>query len=495
MPLYYTSQYVQTLSVIQNDLWALVNFATNFGSESVSGKHRVYLKNPDGSLPQQILRRLSDAPYPIVVVGRNYNDPTDGGALQGQPNATISQLGGALTHANYGAHSPGDQHPPIASVEVEYDASYCHGEIYWVRAADLTKTPAPPYLMLAHEFGHIVGPSVAAVPTTGGPPLDQWGNPTFGFDELAAIGIENGVRKLYHCPLRSTDRAQIGIGGCGYQGPPCKPPNTPKSITTPGTSLGRICFVVTAAHGAQATPILNGLRMLRESLLKSSRLGQAFFDAFDDEYYRTSPTISLDMQRSPTLRHAIRRWLVEPLTAFLATAVAMVSRNRLVVFPDLIRVAKPDWPERRVRLAADLVGSLRRIAQGGSGALDVPALDPLTDAFRYLRTTLRSYPQRPAILSWALLEPIEFLWTEWAGGEHDPWDGLEEFLCGWLRRMPLPRGYESQPLDNVAADLELLRTSILSDGMFFEALLDGMQAHLPDSNRELLRLVASRRRA
>ena len=108
-------------------------------------------------------------------------------------------------------------------------------------------------------------------------------------------------------------------------GPPCNPPNLPKGAGN--KALGR-CFVVTAAHGGAATPILDRLRRMRDWLLKSSRLGQRFFELFDEEYYRTSPEISSQMDRNPTLRHAVKAWLVEPLTTFLGILATLVARNR-----------------------------------------------------------------------------------------------------------------------------------------------------------------------
>jgi hypothetical protein len=498
MPLYITSKYSQTLNLMQNDLWAMVNYATNFGTDPfANGRIHVYIKNPDSSLPQQILRRLSEAPFPILVVGLNYNDVPDASVLNGGPPQTISQMGGAVTHANYAAHNPADPTPPVATVEVEYDASSCNGEIYWAQGSTVAQTPAPPYIMLAHEFGHLVGSAIAAPPTMGGPGKDKYGNPGYGADELVAIGVENGVRKLYHCPLRTTDINKITIGGCGYHGPACTPPNMPKNPTTTntGASLGRLCFVVTAAHGGQATPVLNGLRTLRDRLLKSSRLGQLFFGDFDEEYYLTSSAISFRMQQSPALRHAIRRWLVEPLTAFLATSFALVSRNRVVVLPELLRMAQPRWPDPRLRLAADLIRRLRCVAEGGADTEPVTALDPLGDAFRYLRATLQSYPRPPLILSWALLQPLGWLWTAWADSANDPWDDIERFICAWLRRMPLPRGYEREQLDNLAADLQLLKTGIFSDAPFFESLLDGIQARLAVGHVELMHVIKSARRA
>ena len=262
----------------------------------------------------------------------------------------------------------------------------------------------------------------------------------------------------------------------------------------PREPSNRSNFVVTAAHGSRATPVLNGLRMLRDRLLKSSRLGQLFFCDFDEEYYLTSPAISFRMQQSPTLRHAIRRWLVEPLTAFLSTGFTLVSRNRLVVLPELLRTARPDWPNSRIRLAAQLIRRLRQVAEGGEDTEAATALDPLADAFRYLRTTLQAYSRPPLMLSWALLQPLEWLWTSWAEDTNDPWDEIEQFMCEWLRRMPLPRAYEHQRADDLALDLHVLKTAILSDAPFFDALLDGLEARVALRDAELMRVIESSRR-
>jgi len=484
MPLYIMSPYTATLWKIQNDLLALVDYETNFGSTTVGSHTQITFPNPKSSYPDQLLNRLVTSPYPIFIMGYNYSDVPQAAAMLGRPGATIAELGGAVQYCTYDKASL-----KILSVTIEYDASSCNGELYWCIASDLTKAPSPPYLMIAHEFGHLVSPTIGDVPAT---TATHQPSTNYGWDQLGAVQTENFVRKAYGCPQRSTSAGVIDQGACGYQGPPCNPPKMPKGSTA--SKNGR-CLVVIAALGSQALPTLNRLRLVRESLLKSSSVGELFFADFDEAYYQTSPSISDTLLANPSFRDATRQWLVEPLASYLATAFALVSRDRLTVSGDLLAEVMPDWPTHRVELAAALVKRLRQSSSGLSeDAFCVSTvIDPLYSAFQILSDALRSYSQPPTVLSWALFEPLEFLWTEWARGA-DPWDRLDSFVDEWLRRMPISPEYRNIPTQELQRDLTVLKTRIMSDDQFFASLVDNLAHHLGD-DLERLRIVEHARSA
>lgn len=222
-------------------------------------------------------------------------------------------------------------------------------------------------------------------------------------------------------------------------------------------------------------------------------MGELFFADFDEAYYQTSPAISQALLTNPIFRSATRQWLVEPLTNYLATTFALVSRDRFASSGDLLVGALPDWPVHRVELAAALVKRLRQMSAGLPEDELSSGIDPLYSAFDILRDALRSYSQPPKVLSWGLFEPLEFLWSQWARGA-DPLETLDSFVSAWLRRMPISREYGNLHVEELLRDLTVLKTRIMSDEQFFASLVDNLEHHL-GGDAERLRIVAGARRS
>lgn len=484
MSLFISAADPQRVYWAQQDLLAMIDFDMGFSSQivgSTAGNVQIFLTSTRNSIPHQALRRLIAFGLPTTVLPLSCHDHS---IAEGKTGLTISQLGGgqaSAQHPDYDANG----NAIITEYWIEYDATGCCSTNYYVTTQQGQKAALPPYVILMHEMGHILGIDAAQEIST------EIKNLNWGYGQAAAIFTENDIRALYKCPLRATNEYAEDIG-CGYNGPSCKPPDPPKAAANDPNSR---CFVVLAALGSSAIPTLNRLRMLREYLLKSSQLGALFFVEFDRQYYQASNQICIAIEQNPTLRATIRRWIVQPLTAYLAAVSALLTANRMVAFPRLLCSGLPSWPSYRTRVAASLVERLVRVCAGEADAGADHGLDPLYDAFRFLKIVLQSFPRPPKILSWALLEPLEFLWRAHAEANDDPWNLLTPFVAQWLARFPVAVGYGALSLEELSEDLALLRARIFTNANLWSPLLDGIAATVADASSDRMRLVSSARRS
>jgi hypothetical protein len=83
---------------------------------------------------------------------------------------------------------------------------------------------------------------------------------------------------------------------------------------------GNGCFVASAAYGSPLEPEVQSLRRFRETVLRPTRTGGAFFDRFYRHYDRLSRPIVAAMERDDELRGLFRTALVTPIVRWLELA-------------------------------------------------------------------------------------------------------------------------------------------------------------------------------
>lgn len=251
------------------------------------------------------------------------------------------------------------------SVEVIIDATFCAGRGYFFPGPSGVDILGRLDISLFHELGHAL----------------QWIRGVAGDLESGALSAENEYRDSVGYPRR------IGLGGSGA----CVSPDG-GGMPPPTTSdFGRIeCFVATAALGSPTHEDVIFLRRFRDDVLRRTRAGYDFFEAFYDEYYRLSPDIVAMMETRPELREMVRVALVAPLIHHLRTVVGLPTAP-------LDGVPEP-WRS----FLDDLVTRSSAWARSLPLRTDLTGLEPL-DAARevdaVLRFVLRTAPHREEYLS------------------------------------------------------------------------------------------------
>ncbi|MEM3678053.1 MAG: CFI-box-CTERM domain-containing protein, partial [Candidatus Bathyarchaeia archaeon] len=110
------------------------------------------------------------------------------------------------------------------------------------------------------------------------------------------------------------------------------PATTP--VTTPTTTVATTtmpiftfpfkvsCLIATAAHGSEASPVVQYLRDFRDGLVMKTFAGSSFMKVFNAWYYSFSPYIAEAIRPSPSLRAAVRAALY-PLFAVLKLSTSV----------------------------------------------------------------------------------------------------------------------------------------------------------------------------
>jgi len=85
----------------------------------------------------------------------------------------------------------------------------------------------------------------------------------------------------------------------------------------PPEAPGDGCFIATAAYGSQISPHVSFLRHIRDNILRKTRFGMKFVDAYEWIYYKFSPNIANIMNQSTYFKKFMRYFVVNPIVWFL----------------------------------------------------------------------------------------------------------------------------------------------------------------------------------
>jgi hypothetical protein len=160
-------------------------------------------------------------------------------------------------------------------VGVAMDVTLCNGNGYWTRGAANAQITMPGRVLLFHE---LVGHALHIC------------NGTFNASdpEGQAIADENVLRTQLGEPQRTTHE-----GGCG------------------GGSNG--CFVASAAFGSALAPEVDELRAFRDTVVRATPWGEAFFDEWWRYYYDFSPDLAAQVGADPRFAELVRAVHITPM--------------------------------------------------------------------------------------------------------------------------------------------------------------------------------------
>lgn len=429
----------------------------------------------NGVLPNQVVITGVDSSYGFVGPGGFYVyiKSIGGGACVVMKKDGPQCSGGV---SNYGKEL----------IAVVYDVSQCGGEGYWVRNMNNDKIDEPPIVALYHELSHAF----------------HWANRTSEYcttadkGEIQAVEDENTMRTQFSLPKRNPNNRQ---GGCGAPG-------------TYGNPWESVCFIVSAAFDAPYSEQVREFQRLRDSLLRSTRLGHAVFATLADEYYQCAPRICSDMHADTHLKLMVARLVVEPLLEVLRLTEIDLNRDlRSPGMDDEIRHMFMQWRGRLEGIGVD-AAQIRNAVEGISRfhdqlsnrvqAPDKQSVPPtgwtVQATFDYLATTILGGPFTTAALAWCLAEPLGCYWLTFAEFMVDPLDSgnVSDRLAGrieaWLASAPIDWAAATADTEALAADVRLLRAHLITSNSMWQRFAAMVSAGCPGVLRPSLATAMDR---
>ncbi|TMJ02559.1 MAG: hypothetical protein E6G97_12065 [Alphaproteobacteria bacterium] len=339
--------------------------------------------------------------------------------------------------------------PTAADIVTFYDTSQCNGSGYWVDKEGGGTTTEPPEIILYHELSHCFHFSSGTTAATS------------AAEEVAAETDENDLRDQQGLPHRN---AASHNGGCGGGPTNC-------------------CIVVSIATNSAFSPEVNRLRVVRDYLVRRTRVGDEFIDRLLYQYYSFSPEVCRAMAQSPGLGDQIReRWVVPLIFALeLAVHAGDQSFDAEAIGRELDRQLGDDRLAARVDAAkaAELV-AIVRIALSGS----VPDAIGLPQSAAKLLPILRERLAEAEHVRWALLR-IVGIWAQAAlrrlGGERSRAVGLwvRRELESWLADAPVDEIWSKFGAAEAASELEDLGSSVFRTVAAREGFAARVAARVP----------------
>jgi hypothetical protein len=356
----------------------------------------------------------------IVVTGVNSSFIINGGPISN--NAGVTFVDGGI-------------------IRVVYDVTQCGGSNYFVFDSGNNQIGFPSFVLLGHELAHAFHLAVGDSPPPG------------AAAEFQAITDENGYRTQFGLTLRDPNNH---AGGCGF---------TP---TGPGPTIS--CLIASAACGTPEAPQLNHLRRLRDIVLRGSAWGAELFAKLHQEYYRFSPQVAAQMNRTSEVRRAISALAVEPFFEFLSlleayarlgTDVTETVETRLQQFSAnlpkggverehaaAIERALSNLKTRLCSEIAEETGETPVFApRNGAGALEI---------LECLCAVIEAAVPARGYVEWALLDPLILFWRAVARPDRSGSLFLRE-VDDWLGSTPVPSCYRDLDEQSLEKDLVYLR--------------------------------------
>jgi hypothetical protein len=253
----------------------------------------------------------------------------------------------------------------------------------------------------------------------------------FPDSEKYAIDAENELREmicndLFEAPwLR--DRENISVTACpGNAKDPCK--------------FSICCIIASVASGSAVSPEVNALRAVRDTFVRKTEVGFAFFNKLLYDYYGFSPQICTKMAGRPELAPMVLQGFVHPLIVALRLlqgyAFDGLTDERL---GRLLAGHHPDRGSAAAALAA--VKQARAFSEGS-----VPEGDELADGIARL---LREKAWPSAHVRWGLIEPVRIYGEALQAYA----EGARASDIGRLLRRAFTAWAAEMPLDHVWAGL------------------------------------------
>lgn len=298
------------------------------------------------------LAAIAQGPTPVVLRARHlgqrvYQIPDTTLGVTTYEWVTARQQPG---FTRYTVPQPGED---VTSIDIVLEPTDDLGRGHWVLDSDGNKIPEPLDVIIAHELTHVED----ALRGNYGTGL------TDEQREERAILEENKYRRSRGM------RARAGHEG-GFN-----------LKAERGSAVGGDCFIATAAYGSQFEDEVQELRTFRDDVLRHTRAGEEFFEAYYEKYYKLSPAIVTLMHTDPEVKEMVRWSLVAPLVNYLRLA-----KN----FP---RASTADLPEPWRSYLESARESFEEWTANLPRPQDFADLPP-TDAAEELRVTLEHFTWR-----------------------------------------------------------------------------------------------------
>jgi hypothetical protein len=348
------------------------------------------------------------------------------------------------------------------TIRVYYDTTECAGLGTFVVDAQGKPITNPTHVTLFHELAH----AKHLVDKTFASDLDT--------EERLTRIEENQYRQSFSMLLRSVSD---GSGGCRT--------TTQKPFGSDDTAKGVFrCFIVTAASGSQRSLQVKRLQQFRDTYLRRTAFGIAFFNELFAEYYQFSPAISVEMVNSQPLCSVISTIIVEPFLDFLSILESyltlglysehFIERVKQVLAHGIRRLTEEMLDDEQVRQIYLTISNLNLAPSTweGNRLLDPPLPPPIPTALNtleYLVQAVRAHTPATEYTGWALVEPLRIQWfaIKQLQRTNINWKDVSQYYAGaigaWISNMPIPEIFASLSDRTVCEDLAALRESFFKD--------------------------------
>ena len=87
------------------------------------------------------------------------------------------------------------------------------------------------------------------------------------------------------------------------------------------------CIIATAAYGSPMAPEVQYLRMIRDTNIRATPVGNKWMDTFERVYYSFSPTVAKMMFRNKGLKRLIRVSIVKPIVSAIQILMKLFKKK------------------------------------------------------------------------------------------------------------------------------------------------------------------------
>jgi hypothetical protein len=141
-------------------------------------------------------------------------------------------------------------------------------------------------------------------------------------DPQTSLAVENAVR-AQGVPVFRAGPLEFYLPTCTERPGKVWTPPEQKAKYTGNIAKDYGCFVATAAYGSPFAAEVQLLREFRDTVLRRTRTGEAWFERFYQRYDEISPPIAARMRNDPELADAFRVGIVQPYVGWLELAMKM----------------------------------------------------------------------------------------------------------------------------------------------------------------------------
>lgn len=238
---------------------------------------------------------------------------------------------------------------------------------------------------------------------------------------------------------------------------------------------GGCCIIATMASRSLTSPQVASLRCVRDSFVRSTEVGHAFFQRLFYDYYGFSPQVCTIAAGTPEVSRHLLDGYVEPLLAFWQV---MVERSRSpldaealgAIFVGLHR--DPDEARRRLAALSQTAGYWQ------AGAADGPPV--VAELLQVLRE--RAWPSEH--VQWALVAPVrmykELLARHLEGADARALgEAFVRLLEGWAPEVPISDVWGALARDEVVAELDFCDRRLLLSAASRRRFRDRLRQRFP----------------